>query len=80
MAVPGSLAFRLLPKYADGSVDSRPCHVPRACTKENMGCFLDDSLLHSQAFLWEGSEEGSRLSAGVGALLWHAPSRLQMRA
>ena len=70
---PGSPAFRQLPKYVDGSVDSRSCHVPRAHTKENMECFLDDIVsIQSHAFLWEGCEEGSRLAAGGGPLLRHA--------
>lgn len=68
MAALGNPAeFRQLPKYVDGRVDSRSCHVPRARTKENMECFLDDTVfIQSHAFLWEGSEEGSRLSAGLG--------------
>lgn len=70
---PGSPAFRQLPKYVDGSVDSHSCHVPRAHTKENMECFLDDIVsIQSHAFLWEGCEEGSRLAAGAGPLLRHA--------
>lgn len=68
----GSPVFRQLPKNVDGSVDSRSRHVPRARTKENMECFLDDTVsIQSHAFLREGSEEGSWLSAGVGALLQH---------
>lgn len=51
----------------------RSRHVPRARTKENMECFLDDTVsFRSRAFLWEGSEEGSWLSAGAGALPQHA--------
>lgn len=39
-----------------------------------MECFLDDTAsLQSRAFLWEGGEEGSWLSAGAGAL----PQRVQ---
>lgn len=45
MAGLGSPAeFRQLPKYVDGRVDSRSRHVPRARTKENMECFLDDTV------------------------------------
>lgn len=44
-----------------------------------MECFLDDTFsIPSHAFLWEGSEEGSGLSAAAGALLRHAQSCLQM--
>lgn len=71
--------FQQLPKYVDSSVDSRSHHVPRARTKENMECFLDDTVsIQSHAFLWEGSEEGSRLSAGAGALGRHAQSFADM--
>lgn len=43
-----------------------------------MECFLDDTVsIQSHAFLWEGSEEGSWLSAGAGALPQHAQSCLQ---
>lgn len=77
MAGLGSPAFQQLPKYVDSSVDSRSRHVPRARTKENVECFLDDTaFIQSHAFLWEGGEEGSWLSAGAGALLWHAQSCL----
>lgn len=64
---PGSPAFRQPPKYVEGRVGSRSCHVPRARTKENTECFLDDTVSNpSHAFLWEGCEEGSRLSVEAG--------------
>lgn len=44
MAGLGRPVFRQLPKNVDGSVDSRSHHVPRARTKENMECFLDDTV------------------------------------
>lgn len=67
MAGLGSPAFQQLPKYVDSSVDSRSRHVPRARTKENMECFLDDTaFIQSHAFLWEGGEEGSCCLQGRG--------------
>lgn len=77
MAGLGSPAeFRQLPKYADGRVDSRSRHVPRACTKENTECFLDDTVfVQSHAFLREGGEEGvEAVCRGGGSAL--APSIL----
>lgn len=69
---PGSPAFRQPPKYVYGCVDSRSCHVPRACTKENTECFLDDTVsIPSHAFLREGYEEGVSAVCRSGALLRH---------
>ncbi|ELW61355.1 hypothetical protein TREES_T100021535 [Tupaia chinensis] len=79
----GSPAARQLPKYVDSSVDGCSRRVPRAHTKENMKCFLDDTVSdRSPAFLWEGSEEGVAAvwGGGAGAPLQHAQFCLEESA
>lgn len=68
---PGQQAFRQPPKYVEGRVGSRSCHVPRARTKENTECFLDDTVSNPKSRIPVGGCERVSAVCRSGALLRH---------